>query len=344
MQARQATEHATVLGAGSWGTALASVLARNFAQVRLYTRDAEAAAHINQVHRNPRYQSELDLPENIVASSEAEHALEGASLVVVAVPSHAVRAVMGALAAHVPEGAAIVGAAKGIENDSLLCVDEVLFEVLPAVHHAQLAFLSGPSFARETLQQMATAVTIAARFPAVAQSVAQAFTTDWFRCYTTDDVRGVELGGALKNVIAIAAGVVHGMGLGHNSLAALITRGLAEITRLATSQGANPATLSGLAGMGDLVLTCTGGLSRNRHVGVQLGRGRRLEEILSAMDEVAEGVRTTRSAHMLAQREQIEMPITQAVYEMLYEDKSAHQALRELMGRPIKHERTGRRC
>jgi glycerol-3-phosphate dehydrogenase (NAD(P)+) len=333
---------AAVLGGGSWGTALATVLCRNHAEVRLWARQQSVVDGINTEHKNPRYQSDLLLPENLRATTDPVAALAGVSLVCVVIPSHALRSVMTELTHHIPPGVPIVGAAKGIENDSLMTMDEVLLDVLPRARYTDLAFLSGPSFARETIQRMATAVTIGARFHTVAEEVAAAFNTEWFRCYTTEDVTGVELGGALKNVVAIASGVADGMGLGHNSRAALITRGLSEITRLAIARGANPATMAGLAGMGDLVLTCTGGLSRNRHVGVELGRGRCLSEILSAMDEVAEGVKTARSAHMLAQREGVEMPITREVYHMLYDDKPAHQALRDLMGRPIKHERTGR--
>lgn len=331
-----------VLGGGSWGTALATVLARNHAEVRLWAREPSVVAGINTEHRNPRYQSDLSLPHNLVATTDAHAAVADATLVCVVIPSHALRTVMARLGPDLPPGVPIVGAAKGIENDSLMTMDEVFMDVLPRSRYPDLAFLSGPSFARETIQGLATAVTVAARFHGVADAVSAAFSTDYFRCYTTEDVTGVELGGALKNVVAIASGVADGMGLGHNSRAALITRGLAEITRLAVARGANPATMAGLAGMGDLVLTCTGGLSRNRHVGVELGRGRTLADILSAMDEVAEGVKTAHSAHMLAAREGIEMPITREVYAMLYEDKPAALALRDLMGRRLKHERTGR--
>ena len=327
-----------VIGGGSWGTALAYVLAEG-GPVKMWAREADVVEGINRDHRNPKYQKDIELPAHLEASTDLHEALEYAELVCVVVPSHAMRDVMGRAAAALRPGVPIVSASKGIENETLLTMDEVLTDVLPRSLRADLAFLSGPSFARETLQRMATAVTVAARFHDTAQRVQQAFSTDWFRVYTTEDVTGVELGGSLKNVVAIAAGVADGLGLGHNSRAALLTRGLAEITRLAVKRGGNPLTLSGLAGMGDLVLTCTGGLSRNRHVGVELGRGRSLEEILGEMDQVAEGVKTSHSAHHLALRERVEMPITRAVYEVLYEGKSVRRMLADLMGRELKRER-----
>ncbi|MEZ4465933.1 MAG: NAD(P)H-dependent glycerol-3-phosphate dehydrogenase [bacterium] len=327
-----------VIGGGSWGTALATVLAEK-GPVRLWARSAEVVQGINADHQNPRYQTELKLPENLSASGELSEVLAGAELVCVVVPSHAMRAVMSAAAPHVPAGVPIVSASKGIENSTLQTMEEVLGEVLPRGYRGDLAFLSGPSFARETIQRMATAVTVAARFHDVAVATQRAFNTSFFRVYTTEDVTGVELGGALKNVIAIAAGVADGMGLGHNSRAALLTRGLAEVSRLAVKRGANPLTLAGLAGMGDLVLTCTGGLSRNRHVGIQLGKGRTLGEILGEMSEVAEGVRTAQSAHQLAQKEGVDMPVTREVYRILYEDKPPAIALADLMGRGARRER-----
>ena len=327
-----------VIGGGSWGTALASVLADK-GPVSLWARSAEVVEGINRDHRNPRYQRTIDLPTNLVATGDLSEVVAGAELVCVVVPSHAMRQVMQGAVPHLVPGVPIVSATKGIENDSLQTMEEVLTDVLPRELWADLAFLSGPSFARETLLRMATAVTIAARFHGVAQQVQRAFSTDFFRCYTTEDVTGVELGGALKNVIAIAAGAASGLGLGHNSRAGLLTRGLAEISRLAFSRGANPLTLAGLAGMGDLVLTCTGDLSRNRQVGVQLGEGRTIAEILDGMSEVAEGVRTARSAYDLSVREGVEMPITTEVYRILYEGKTAPQAVADLMGRRLKRER-----
>ena len=337
-----------VIGSGSWGTALADVLAQR-GPVRLWTRDPELARGVNERRHNPRYQSRFVLSEHLSATTSLEEALEGAELVTLVVPSH----VMGEVAAGLgpllerargerrAQGAelTLVSASKGIENSSLHTMDEVLRAALPAALHSRLTFLSGPSFAQETLERQATAVTVAAHDPAAARAAQERFNTSYFRIYTTDDVVGVELGGALKNVIAIASGVADGLGLGHNARAALITRGVAEISRLAVQMGANPLTLAGLAGMGDLILTCTGGLSRNRFVGVELGKGRALDEILAGMGEVAEGVKTARSAHMLARREGVDMPITAEVYAMLYEGKPPRAVLRDLMGRDQRHER-----
>ncbi len=328
-----------VIGGGSWGTALARVLCDK-GPVTLWARSKEVVEGINRDHKNPRYQSEIELPAHLSATNTLAEALDGAELVCVVVPSHAMRSVMGEAAEHLTPGVPIVSASKGIENQTLKTMEEVLTDVLPRALWADLAYLSGPSFARETLLEMATAVTIAARFMPVAEAVQEAFSTAYFRCYTTEDVTGVELGGALKNVVAIASGVAHGLGLGHNSRAGLLTRGLAEISRLAVARGANPLTLSGLAGMGDLVLTCTGSLSRNRSVGVKLGQGETLDEILAGMNQVAEGVRTARSAYNLARREGVEMPITTEVYRVLYEGKSPAKGVADLMGRDLKRERT----
>ena len=327
-----------VIGGGSWGTALASVLAEH-GEVTLWARDPEIALSINRDQRNSKYQSDLALPAQISATARLEEAVQDADLVVFVVPSHAMRSVAQRCASSLKSGALIVSASKGIENESLMTMEEVLSTSLPRTFRSDLAFLSGPSFARETIERQATAVTVAARFLDVAEEVQRHFTTSFFRVYTTEDVTGVELGGALKNVIAIAAGVADGLGLGHNSRAALITRGVAEITRLAVRMGANPLTLSGLSGMGDLILTCTGGLSRNRRVGMSLGQGRSIQEVIEAMSEVAEGVKTSKSAYHLAQREGVDMPITQEVYAMLYEGKSPQATLRDLMGRNLKGER-----
>ncbi len=329
-----------VIGGGSWGTALATVLCTK-GPVCLWARSAEVAEGINTQHRNPRYQSDLDLPEALTATTDLAEAVEGAALVCTVVPSHAMRDVMGRAAPFLKPGTPIVSASKGIENDSLMTMEEVLTDVLPRSLRSELAFLSGPSFAAETIQKKATAVTVAARFHDVAEQVQMAFSTDWFRCYTTEDVTGVELGGALKNVVAIAAGMADGLGMGHNSRAALLTRGLAEISRLAVKLGANPLTLSGLAGMGDLVLTCTGSLSRNRHVGVELGKGKTIAQILGEMRQVAEGVKTAKSTHDLARREGVEMPIAREVYRIIYENKPAKLAVGDLMGRELKRERDG---
>jgi len=252
-----------------------------------------------------------------------------------------VRGVMAQAASHMQPGALVVSASKGIENESLQTMDEVLAEVLPGEFGRTACFLSGPSFAREVAEEHPTAVTIASHSREAAERAQELFQTPYFRVYTSPDVRGVELGGSLKNVIAIAAGVVEGLGLGYNTQAALITRGLAEIMRLGTALGAEPRTLSGLAGIGDLILTCTGSLSRNRSVGIEMGKGRTLDDILGGMVMVAEGVRTARSARDLARRTGIEMPIVEAVYAMLFDGLSARAAVEQLMEREPKPEHWG---
>lgn len=327
-----------IIGGGSWGTALASVLAEK-GPVNLWARDPDSVDSINREHRNIKYQSDLVLSDQIKAFSSFEDCLKGVELVCLVVPSHAMRATASALRAYLPKNVPIVSASKGIENDSLMTMHEVLTSTLPSEHHEYLGYLSGPSFARETIQKMATAVTVASNSHETAERIQSLFSTATFRVYTSDDVIGVELGGATKNVIAIASGVVDGLKLGHNTRAALITRGLAEVTRLATELGANPLTLSGLSGMGDLVLTCSGDLSRNRKVGLELAAGRTLSEIINGMAQVAEGVKTTKSVFDLSQRHAVEMPIAGEVYNILYNDKPPALALRDLMTRDLRHER-----
>jgi glycerol-3-phosphate dehydrogenase (NAD(P)+) len=327
-----------VVGAGSWGTALAKVLAGKGLPVTLWARSAEHAAAIESTRRNARYLPDAALPDTLHATSDLAAAVRDKHYVVAVVPSHTMREVMAQALPSLSPEALIISASKGIENDSLETMDEVLKAALPGKLGARLAFLSGPSFAKEVGAGLPTAVVMASRDRKSADDAAALFRADRFRVYTSDDVSGVELGGALKNVMAIAAGVADGMGLGHNSRAALITRGLAEISRLAVRKGANPLTLAGLAGMGDLVLTCTGDLSRNRHVGIGLGIGQKLAEVLAGMSQVAEGVRTTLSAYQLAERLGVEMPITAAMYRILYQDVPAAEAMLELLGRAPKHE------
>ncbi|TVR03626.1 MAG: NAD(P)-dependent glycerol-3-phosphate dehydrogenase [Deltaproteobacteria bacterium] len=330
-----------VIGAGSWGTALAFLLADRGHQVTLWAHEPEVSAAINERHENTVFLSDIRLPDNLGATSDLEEACRGRDMIVTVTPSHVTRRVLTEAAPYLPRHVPIVSATKGIENETLLTVSEILEEVLPVEFHPYLAYLSGPSFAREVAQRHPTAVVVAAWSEKLAVAVQRAFNHRTFRVYRSNDVMGVEIGGALKNVIAIAAGAADGMGFGHNSRAGLISRGLAEISRMAVARGANPLTLAGLAGMGDLVLTCTGGLSRNRQVGMQLGKGRSLDEILGEMNMVAEGVKTARSVHDLAIREGVEMPICSAVYEVLYEDKSVQQALVDLMGRELKRESFG---
>lgn len=332
-------ERTAVIGAGSWGTALANLLAKKGGETVLWSFEPEVAESIRAEQVNRRYLDSVRLDERLRVTTDMEEALDGASVVVSVSPSHVVRPVMAQAARHMAPGALVVSASKGIENESLKTMDEVLADVLPDGNAA--AFLSGPSFAQEVGEEHPTAVTIASHQPEAAERAQALFQTPYFRVYTSSDVRGVELGGSLKNVIAIAAGVVEGLGYRHNTQAALITRGLAEITRLGVAAGAEPATFAGLAGMGDLILTCTGSLSRNRQVGIELGRGRPIDEILGGMVAVAEGVRTARSARDLARKLQIEMPIVEVVHAMLYEGLAATRALELLMLREPRRETWG---
>ena len=333
----------TVLGGGSWGTALAVQLARRGHDVVMWDRNPERCEQINRDHRNPRYLKTIELPENLRASSDLRASVARADLLVPVVPSHGLRAVMAACADVVRPNVVIANATKGIEEGTLMTMDGVLRDVLAPAHHHAITMLYGPSFALEVASGLPTAVVVAGK-EAPAHVAADAFHGDTFRAYHTEDVVGVCIGGSLKNVMAIACGVCDGYGLGNNARAAIITRGLAEITRLAVALGANPLTMAGLAGLGDLVLTCTGDLSRNRRVGIALGKGRTLQSILDELGEVAEGVTTARSAHDLAVREDVEMPITEQVYALLYEGKPATQALMDLMGRARRAERDDRRA
>jgi glycerol-3-phosphate dehydrogenase (NAD(P)+) len=327
-----------VIGAGSWGTALAMVAARNRHHVRLWAREPELAAAINSARRNPFYLSSFDLPENIRATASLEEALAGADFVLLVVPSHAMREVVGRMRGLVSAETVLVSATKGVENGTLMRMDEVMTDVLGEGFAPRFVAISGPSFALEVAKGDPTAVVAASREARLGERVQRELSSNAFRVYTNDDCVGVELGGAIKNVVAIAAGVVRGLGLGTNAVAAIITRGLAEMTRLALAQGARVETLAGLAGLGDLVLTCTGELSRNRHVGVELGRGRKLCDIVGGMREVAEGVKTARAIYELGLRSEIDMPITASIHALLYEDKPALEAANELMGRPLKRE------
>jgi glycerol-3-phosphate dehydrogenase (NAD(P)+) len=333
------SKRAAVLGAGSWGTALAKVFADNGYLTSLLARDPAQAEAINARHVNPRYLSSITLPDQVRATTRLADALAGAEVVALVVPSHGLRTLALDLRTELPEGAVTVVAIKGIEQETLAMPSQILEDTLPARLHPQLCYLSGPSFAKEVAQGVPTGVVIASKHEAYAMRAQEALGNQRLRAYRTDDVVGVEIGGALKNVIAIAAGIADGMGFGHNSRAALITRGLAEIGRLALKLGAHPLTMSGLSGMGDLVLTCTGDLSRNRHVGVELGNGKKLPQILSEMTMVAEGVRTAKSAYQLAQREGVEMPLTEGVYRVLYEDTDPHQELAAIMARSPRPER-----
>jgi glycerol-3-phosphate dehydrogenase (NAD(P)+) len=326
---------AAVLGGGAWGSALACELARSGHQVGLWAREDAVVREVNQRRTNAAYLPDVTLPPGISASARLAAAAEGAEALVLAVPSQFCRGVLRELAAAAPARAVLVSAAKGLELDSLLRISEVAAAELPG---RSIAALSGPSFALELARGQPTAVVLASRELAAAELLQRAFSSRSLRVYVSDDVTGVELGGALKNVIAIAAGIVDGLGFGHNTVAALITRGLAEISRLAIALGGRAETLAGLAGLGDLVLTCTGSLSRNRSLGQALGRGQSLEQALGATHQVVEGVRTTAAACALAERAGIELPIAQQMREVLQRGKSPREAVEQLMSRTLKRE------
>ena len=332
------SKQVAVIGAGSWGTALAMIAARNRHQVKLWAREPQVADEINRTRRNPFYLSDFELPENIRATTLLEDAVEGADFALLVVPSHAMRETVIRLLPLLKSDIVLVSAAKGVENSTLMRMEEVVSDVISESFTPRYVALSGPSFAREVAKGDPTAIVAASRNREWSEMIQRALSSSLFRVYTNTDVIGVEVGGAVKNVVAIAAGVVRGLGLGTNSVAAIVTRGLAEMTRLALAHGARVETMAGLAGLGDLVLTCTGDLSRNRHVGVELGRGRKLADILGEMREVAEGVKTTKSIYELGRRLNIEMPITESIHALLYEDKPALEAANELMGRPLKRE------
>lgn len=327
-----------VVGAGSWGTSLALVAARNGHDVWLWSREASFAARLADERTNALYLPGFELPENLSPTASLGEALDAAELVVSVVPSHGTRAVLREMAPLMDERAVLVGASKGIENDTLMRMSEVVRDELGSRFEPRYVALSGPSFAAEVAEGQPTAIVAASEVDEWAVLVQRELSSGTFRVYTNDDVVGVELGGALKNVIAIATGGVTGLGFGYNSIAAIITRGLAEMTRLAVRLGGRVETLAGLAGLGDLVLTCTGALSRNRRVGIELGRGRGLEEILADMREVAEGVKTTKAAREIGRRAGVELPITEAVYSLLYDGGEARRMAESLMGRPLKKE------
>lgn len=327
-----------VIGAGSWGTTLADLLAAKGYKVDLWVFEEDLCRIIQETRENTFYLPGAKLSENLTAHHDLEKVIRGHRILVMVVPSHVYRQVAVQMAAFVEPGSVIVSATKGIENDTLLTMSDVLHEVIPAERGVRMACLAGPSFAKEVIKREPTAITVAADDMETARELQRIFSTNYFRVYTSLDKVGVELAGALKNVIALAAGMCDGLGFGHNSRAALITRGLSEIARLGVRMGANPLTFSGLSGIGDLLLTCTGDLSRNRTVGFQLGKGRKLDEILKEMRMVAEGVKTTRSVYFLAKRMEVEMPICERIYQILYEGKDPLLAVQELMARDLKHE------
>jgi glycerol-3-phosphate dehydrogenase (NAD(P)+) len=327
-----------VIGAGSWGTALSIVAGRAGHEVRLWSRNRETVEEINREHVNSRYLAAHVIPSNVRATCEMNEALRGAEMVLLVAPSHVTRELVARLLPWVEPQMIFVSATKGIEIETGRRVSQVVREVLGAGLDERFVCLSGPSFADEVAAGQPTAAVAASSSIRYSRLVQEALSYENLRVYTNTDVVGTELGGSVKNVMAVAAGMVAGLGLGTNSVAALITRGLAETARLALAEGARMETLMGLAGMGDLVLTCTGSLSRNRYVGQELGKGRALEEILSGMTEVAEGVKTTRAVHRLAQKLHVEMPITNEVHAVLYEGKRVPDAVESLMTRPLRDE------
>ena len=327
-----------IIGAGSYGTALALVAARSGHQVKLWAHDPEVAAILKQQRQNLVYLPGFELPANIQPTHELNEALRDAEIVITAIPSHVCREVYTNMLPFLRAEMIFVSATKGIEVHTQMRMEEVVRDVLQATFAPRYVALSGPSFALEVAQDQPSAIVAASSEIDAAKAVQAALSSSRFRVYTNTDVIGVEIGGAVKNVMAIATGVVNGLGLGYNSVTALITRGLAEMTRLAVKLGGRGETLAGLAGMGDLVLTCLGNLSRNRQVGVALGQGRTLEQIISETRQVAEGVKTAKATHELSQRSGVEMPITEGVYQMLYEGKTPQQLLQELMDRPLKGE------
>lgn len=329
-----------VLGSGAWGTALALSLARNGHAVTLWSHGEHVSRLIAEHGENTVYLPGFAFPSNLTSTLHLQMAVEGAGMIVTAMPSEHVRAVYGQLAPLLAPGQLLVSATKGIEDGTHLRISEVMAQVISeAALTLPIAVLSGPSFAFEVADGLPTALTVASSDAASAARVQQAFSSNRMRVYTNEDIIGVELGGALKNVIAIATGIAAGLELGHNAMAALITRGIAEVTRLAVACGGRGETLAGLSGIGDLVLTCTGSLSRNRAVGIALGQGRRLEDILQGLSgKVAEGVRTTPAALGLAQKHGIEMPITEQMELILRRGKSPRDAMRDLMARPGRDE------
>lgn len=328
-----------VIGAGSYGTCLAILAAAAGHRVDFWCRGATAAAELQATRENPLYLPGFKLPDAVTVTSDLEAAVRGKAIVIGVTPSHAIRDVLGRAAAWLDPDVVVVNASKGLEDGTLDTIDDVYRSIFPARIAARATFLSGPTFAAEIAAGMPSAIVLAGRDPETTAFVQRALSTDRFRTYSTDDVVGVLIGGAIKNVIAIAAGVSDGLGFGSNARAALITRGLAEITRIGVARGADPVTFAGLSGMGDLVLTCSSDTSRNRKVGLALGQGRTMAEILGDMRMVAEGVKTTKVAWDLARRLGVSAPITEVMHAIVHENAPARAAMQRLMGRSLRTER-----
>lgn len=327
-----------VVGAGSWGTAIADLLACKGFQTHLWVFEKEVKDHIQQFHENKLYLPDHQLSPNLSASNDLADVVSHKHLIVIVVPSHVMRNVTRQMAGHLADGTIITSASKGIEQKTHLTMSGVIKENLPEVEADRMTVISGPSFAKEVAQKIPTSVTVACRNPEVAARVQHVFATSYFRVYTSNDIVGVELGGSVKNIIAIASGMLDGLGMGLNTRAALITRGMTEIRRLGLHLGANPRTFTGLAGFGDLVLTCTGNLSRNYTVGIKLGKGKKLQQILAEMHMVAEGVKTAKSVYNFSRKLGVEMPICHEIYRILYEDLAPKEAVYRLMTRTLKQE------
>ena len=327
-----------VIGAGAFGTALAIVLADAGFKVDLWARSEDVRISVNEARENSIYLKGVAIPDAIQATDDLEKAVHGKCMVLGVTPSHAIRSVFGEAKDFIDRDTLIVCGSKGIEEGSLATVDQMLAETLPDLPRAHIMVLSGPSFAAELARQLPTAVTVAGSDETRARQVQQMLMRPYFRVYTSPDVMGVGMGGAIKNVIAIGAGIAEGLKLGYNARTGLVTRGLRELTRLAVARGALPITMSGLSGLGDLVLTCTGDLSRNRSLGIQLGQNRTLTEIMAGTRTVAEGVKTAKSAMQLAEKYEVEAPICQEVYKVLYDEKDPAVGLNDLMTRPPRSE------
>jgi glycerol-3-phosphate dehydrogenase (NAD(P)+) len=328
-----------VIGAGSYGTCLAILLGRQGHDVRLWCRSDEMRRELEERRENTIYLPGHALPDAVAPTSRLDQAVTGASIVLGVTPSHAVRDIMGQIAPHLDAQAIVVNASKGLEEDTHARMDQVYAAVLPPAVSGRATFLSGPTFAKEVAAGLPSVIVIAGGDAAATRTVQEAFSTDRFRVYSSDDVVGVQLGGALKNVIAICAGICDGLGLGHNARAALITRGLAEIARIGARQGGNPLTFAGLSGLGDLVLTCTGELSRNRRVGLALASGKKIRDIIAEMRMVAEGVKTARAAHELARSLGVRAPLSDTAFGIMYEDRPVADAIGDLMTRSLRDER-----
>ncbi len=328
----------SIIGIGSYAMAMAHLLGTKGYPVVMWSHDEKIARAVNETHGNPEFLVDVVLPENISADTSLQRVIKDSRYILSLIPTPFIRKTIGQITSDIPDDAILINGAKGIEVNTLYTISEMFEEILPKRLHSRQAFISGPSFAMEVAQKQITALTVASYLKEVSSEVRDLLTTDYFKVFVSKDVIGVEICGSLKNIIAIAAGLMDGLGFGYNAQAAVITGGLAEITRIGLHKGANITTFLGLAGIGDLVLTCTGELSRNRHVGRELGRGKKLPEILSEMTMVAEGVKTTESAYKLAQSLNVKVPIIGEIYKILYEGRPPVEAVKDLMSRDLQSE------